>query len=549
MEDSYQVHIGRLTGITIVNEIVDRTTLSDLTSTQLIGLVWSTLSCVHHFYIRLNLKNGLLSWMRKRQAKKAMDTYERLLYFCLLPHSYDIVVHSIITFYTESNMWITEHLATQLLKQLLMISKEGASTIHSILDVAEKTSVRNIVDARQIIRVLYQVLENYPWHDMDDFLMVRLLTMYHRSIVPSNNVFDYVPLRKGIEVTLRHILINISSEELLKIKFMVEWVLDEDITEEALLDFGNLIEYAAVLHETYLYRDSLYPSLFPMVLELVGSDNQLYSLLGNRILQNLLDRHHNVPEFDTPKIFFANLTFNIMIGHYNSEDKSFIRTYRELIHTTLLNAIKLHGNHRINLETEVPCGYTAAAVVCLAMDIQETAISNEHLELECSHRLHATVMSIISLVCWVHNAQVFYDYVQQIVEKRAKFAPHLNPPLRATYQYAQHHVLWNKPELFFEDWEARPKSNGLNEQNDHMTDNLQCDIEDVENNKDDFSGGFKGFSSADPVPVVKRGPGTPRKVVIGLRRRYPKKYDEVNHSNNEDVYTAFHIEVSLTEAL
>lgn len=23
------------------------------------------------------------------------------------------------------------------------------------------------------------------------------------------------------------------------------------------------------------------------------------------------------------------------------------------------------------------------------------------------------------------------------------------------YQYAQHHILWNKPDLFFEDWEVR----------------------------------------------------------------------------------------------
>lgn len=23
------------------------------------------------------------------------------------------------------------------------------------------------------------------------------------------------------------------------------------------------------------------------------------------------------------------------------------------------------------------------------------------------------------------------------------------------YKYAQHHILWNKPDLFFEDWEAR----------------------------------------------------------------------------------------------
>ena len=41
------------------------------------------------------------------------------------------------------------------------------------------------------------------------------------------------------------------------------------------------------------------------------------------------------------------------------------------------------------------------------------------------------------------------------MERRSELAPHLNPPIKALYNYAQHHVLWNKPDLFFEDWEVR----------------------------------------------------------------------------------------------
>lgn len=71
---------------------------------------------------------------------------------------------------------------------------------------------------------------------------------------------------------------------------------------------------------------------------------------------------------------------------------------------------------RINLENsyttiaillvEVPCGFTAAAMVCLAMALQEITIKGEHFELESSHRIHATVISILSLICWIHNAKV-----------------------------------------------------------------------------------------------------------------------------------------------
>lgn len=61
------------------------------------------------------------------------------------------------------------------------------------------------------------------------------------------------------------------------------------------------------------------------------------------------------------------------------------------------------------------------------------------------------VTSIHLLIC----TQVFYEYLNTILQRRAEFSPHLNPPLQTTYQYARHHILWNKPELFFEDWEVR----------------------------------------------------------------------------------------------
>lgn len=50
---------------------------------------------------------------------------------------------------------------------------------------------------------------------------------------------------------------------------------------------------------------------------------------------------------------------------------------------------------------------------------------------------------------------MFFEYVNSILERRAEYAPHLNPPFMFSYQYAQHHILWSKPELFFEDWEVR----------------------------------------------------------------------------------------------
>lgn len=82
---------------------------------------------------------------------------------------------------------------------------------------------------------------------------------------------------------------------------MMQWTFEDFISDEGLLDFGNLIEYAAMLHDTQVYRESLPQDFFPLVLRLVASENLLHSLLGNRVLQHLLDRHDNRLQFDTPR--------------------------------------------------------------------------------------------------------------------------------------------------------------------------------------------------------------------------------------------------------
>lgn len=82
---------------------------------------------------------------------------------------------------------------------------------------------------------------------------------------------------------------------------MLSWTIDDTITDEAFLDFGNMIEYAALLHNTANYRDSLTSEIFPSILRLIASENFLHSLLGQRVLQHLLDRHGNLPQFHTPR--------------------------------------------------------------------------------------------------------------------------------------------------------------------------------------------------------------------------------------------------------
>lgn len=63
-----------------------------------------------------------------------MRVYEMLMNITL-PTLYGSVVYAILIFYTESSMWHTEYLCTELLRRLLYISGENESTVHAILGI------------------------------------------------------------------------------------------------------------------------------------------------------------------------------------------------------------------------------------------------------------------------------------------------------------------------------------------------------------------------------------------------------------------------------
>lgn len=142
-----------------------------------------------------------------------------------------------------------------------------------------------------------------------------------------------------------------------------------------------------------------------------------------------------------------------------------MRQHREQFHDYLIKVTSCHYYSLINLKTmysliactilEVPCGLTAAAASCLAMNIQDFAVTTEELPMKSRFWLHAIVLAIMSLICWVHKAPDLYRYVNEIISRRAKDAPQLNPPLLKTYKLQNENVIWKKPMLFFEDWELR----------------------------------------------------------------------------------------------
>lgn len=463
-----ETRIGQTKALRGVAEILRDGTRSQL---QLVGprdIVFCVVKILFYFEDEFHRAEGACDWKRRRDYRIARACYHDLLR-SFVPQQSTRVVDALVEIVHEERLWHWEDLCRDLALGLLEYGVGGAVIAHALMNriEAESTGVR---DARAIVRVLYEILDVYNWPKSEETVdtVERLLGLYHDSL-SDNNVDEArprAPLRKGLEVCVRHAIKHLHNDDLLVVIYrMCCWSVNDETTDGTILDFGSTLEYAAYVHEPRLYRDTFDERLFDVLMRMLSSTNRLVSLLGNRVIQYLLDRRGNRSQFDTPKIFFEGMQFDLKINECVKEDKYFLQKKRQIFHDSVLNSMINHCSTRLNLEctyctvciiaVEVPCGFTAAALVCLAMNFQDVTFEHPGIRREASYHIHATVMAIMSLLCWIHEAKIFYSYVNKIMTERAQWAPHLNPPIKARYSFAVHHILWDKPEFFFVDWEAR----------------------------------------------------------------------------------------------
>lgn len=458
--------------------IVRNATKKQLQSRHPRALVTCLLRFLLHYESVLHM-NGFCQWKRRRKFRVARNCYHSLLK-SYLPEKSREIVETIVEAVYHDRLWKFETFCFEVMYSLLDVSPVIVGLIiHAIWNKLTLPGI-GIEDARGIVRVLYELLDVYEWPATQDTVATveRMLGVFHASIlsrlatVSNTSSSSSVPppplasLKKGLEICLRNTLKHLSNDQVLVIvQHMCSWTVAAGATDEFVLEFGSTLEYAAYTHQADLYEQTLTPMIFPLLMRMVGSASRLISLLGNRVLYYLMERKDNRAIFDTPRIFFEHARLDLQVSPCRKEDRLFFKLHRELLHDCLLKSLVNHMDSRMNLETtycticliavEVPCGFTAAALVCLAMNLQEIVLQQQNNRVEIICHMHATIISIMSLICWIHKAKEFYGYVNKIVMERAQWAPHLNPPIQSQYNFALHHVLWNKPELFFVDWETR----------------------------------------------------------------------------------------------
>lgn len=383
----------------------------------------------------------------------------------LIPVKNKIIIETVINFLESRLLWKLEFITSEILTSILSCYVSPSDLLSEIFKYLDKVLQKNDVEeARHIIRVLYKILNNKIWTDRGLSDINNLILMYRSSF----DIVDpkYNNLRQGLNMCLKRFFDVIANVELTKIiTSMLKLILGTSLSDNFIIEFGTAIEYAALCHKTDLILESLEPHLFEYLLSFVASDESSESELACKILSRLLDRHSNFSQFVTPKIFFHDFFYDVEISNYESSEKKFIKIYQKQIDSAIFSAIIKHSHNLKNLESifiliclisvEVPCGFTASVIIWILMRIQAYALNDTGLEMNQTNHIHSMILSVLTLLCWIHRAKSLTEYVQLIVNRRCDKAPHLNPPFQDAYQYAHHHILWNTSEIFFEPLELR----------------------------------------------------------------------------------------------
>ncbi|XP_059055304.1 uncharacterized protein LOC131849284 [Achroia grisella] len=466
-------HQSKVLAIDKLMYILRHCTRQDLQEAEFKELLLCALTLVYYFGMRLKLSrltSRYRYWCGKRMFHKVEEAFQKTMDF-LQPERSDPTIKITLNFFTEVALWPFENFVGQVLEVVLYFNRGKTTLFNLMLTDIHYAMFCDIKSARHRIRVLYELLKSSNWIIEKQKLLpfiTRLLDFFAYSIAKGDNrIIVYTYLRKGFEVCLRRIFERAeNNQRLIIITTMLNWFSMVNMNDDDVLEFSCLLDHAAELYTVGAYSESFREGLVDHVLSnLVSSPNSIYSLVGCRLLERFLDRQNNSCYLIVPTIYYEFSQVRLKIGEYDNGDKAFIRQYREKFHEHFLKAIKLHCISIVNLKAifavicclvlEVPCGLTAATASCMVMAIQDYALNGENLSATCRYWMHAIVVSIMSMVCWVHKAPVLYRYVNQIISRRAKEAPQLNPPLMLFYKIDHHHITWNKPTLFFEDWELR----------------------------------------------------------------------------------------------
>ena len=169
-------------------------------------------------------------------------------------------------------------------------------------------------------------------------------------------------------------------------------------------------------------------------------------LLVLRIFQTLIDRKNNLEKLE---LLTVEPRSDLLAQKPNSnkQDNSFFEKYGERIYRELLSVIRVEAVGIEFLEQfymtvsllalEVNSDDNIRLQLELVGELQELALSNNNNKLRLSDAnkfaLHATCISLLSIISFVVRIPDIFEYKDKLVSLRKSLVPHLLPPLEEDY--------------------------------------------------------------------------------------------------------------------
>lgn len=427
-----------------------------------------SLILVQTYVAHLKLRRTFMERFKPQPFSSAKQYFQDLIHL-LIPEMQDLVIDTILSFLQRENLWKVEFICVEILMMVLECKSPASLLLRKMIDYVEKLLERNdIMQARHTVIVLQNIIQPEHWSTIDYWNMSKLLRFDHSSAIIGETKNQIYELRRGFEICLRNMIKVLATRELMcLLTVMLPLTFDTKLTDEDMLEFGTTVEYAAATLTLGPTPTSEETYMLEYLMHYIRSESHSKSMLACRIFAKLLDRGSNFREFSTPKIFHEDTYYDIDINQYSSARRQIFENQRREFESSVTTAIDLHGSRRINLEivynvlcmvlVEVPSGFTACSTTCLLLGVQRRLLdaTDENLDPRHTNRIHATIISVMTLINWIHRGPSLTEYINTILNLRFDHAPHLNPPLKEIYHYADHHITWNEQILFFDALELR----------------------------------------------------------------------------------------------
>lgn len=392
--------------------------------------------------------------------KVRLRIQELLLLF--IPEKFEDVLTIIMVQVSENNYF--EGVIAEVFKCLWSCNFSLEFILDRILNLLEELIIKNRHDeAKAIARALPSSIDD-NLVEMHSDGVTRLLRLYHLSVEITEPQSKLYQLKTSFENSLLKIFYVIKPEELSKLvpRFLNLTFETDFVSEVALVEFAFTIKHAFKRISNNEIEDNLQPEILEFLLAAMSSKCKTKCSLACQYLTFLIDHHGNSDEILLPKLFYNRTPYKLNMPKVENESAiKIIEEYRQLIQSSIVSAIKLHSCNLsvffkaiCVLITNIPSSNTVIIVISTLMELQSYALETELPKIESNH-IHAFIISIMTLICWVTRAKALNKYIHGIVRARCCQAPHLNPPLRKLYEYEDHHIVDYKDELFLDKWEIR----------------------------------------------------------------------------------------------